>query len=133
MSADRDEVLRKSLADKGYTLGAAIGIAPAPGSVCDAETPSAYMMPGGGYGCRCVVCPRCNQHTGNSHQGHYWRACKVLAERVRASLAPGETLPVGEFMKRTTREFHFCCGNEFGCELEQAVSGTERAGDGSGQ
>ena len=47
--------------------------------------------------CRCVVCPRCGHHTGNSHQGHNWGFCKVT---------------------RTVRVPHFCCGNEFGCELE---------------
>ncbi len=47
--------------------------------------------------CRCVVCSRCNRHTGNSNQGHYWRMCKVT---------------------RTLRDFHHCCpGN---CELEAA-------------
>lgn len=119
-----EDALRDALAEKGYVLGAVIGMAPAPSSVCDADTPTTYMMPGGGYACRCVVCPRCNQHTGNSHQGHYWSLCKVLAGRVRASLAPGETLSAAEFMKRACREPHFCCGNEFGCELEQAASGT---------
>ena len=115
------EPLREALAGKGWALGEAIGLTPIPGSACDAEHPGAYHMPDGSLACRCIVCPRCGHHTGNSHQGHYWAHCKVLAERLRASLEPGETLPVAEFMRRTTREFHFCCGNEWGCELEEAA------------
>lgn len=62
---------------------------------CDAV--AATILPGGT--CRCVVCPRCGHHTGNSHQGHYWKLCKVT---------------------RTLRTFHFCCPDlAFGCELEQ--------------
>lgn len=96
-----------------------IGTTAEPGSECDApDGGSVYMMPDGNFACRCVVCPRCHHHTGNSHQGHYWAFCSALAARVRAGLAPGETLPPGEFMKRATRDFHFCCpGN---CELETA-------------
>lgn len=45
--------------------------------------------------CRCVVCVRCGQHTGNATQGHYWRWCKAT----------------GGF-----REFHLCCPDD--CELE---------------
>ena len=105
-----------------------IGESPQPGSECDAESPSAYMMPGGTFACRCIVCPRCHHHTGNSHQGHYWSFCKVLAAQVRATLAPGETLPAGQFMKRACREFHFCCPEPDGCELETA---SEPAGEGS--
>lgn len=41
------------------------------------------------------LCARCGEHTGNNHQGHYWRWCKVTG---------------------TLRDFHMCCpGN---CELE---------------
>jgi hypothetical protein len=80
-------------------------------------------MPDGTTRCRCVVCPRCGHHTGNAHQGHYWSFCKVLAGRIRAGLVPGETLPAGEFTKRACREPHFCCGNEFGCELEAGEAG----------
>ena len=49
------------------------------------------------FGCKCVICGRCGQHTGNSMQGHYWAFCSVT---------------------RTTREFHMCCDND--CELETA-------------
>jgi hypothetical protein len=113
------EALREELAGKGWALGAVIGLAPVPNSACDAEAPSSYVMPDGTTACRCVVCPRCGHHTGNSHQGHYWLACKVLSERLRAELEPGETLSAGEWLRRTSREgWHFCCGNEFGCELE---------------
>jgi len=48
--------------------------------------------------CRCVVCSRCNHHTGNNHQGHYWRKCKVTG---------------------TMRVFHFCCPGD--CELEATI------------
>lgn len=116
---DHEDALREALAAKGYTLGAPIGLGQMPGETCDAETPSFYQMPDGSSGCRCTVCPRCGHHTGNSHQGHYWAMCKALAERVRAEeSATGKQVPFGEYVKRTTREFHFCCGNEFGCELE---------------
>lgn len=72
-----------------------------------------------GSGCRCIVCGRCGHHTGNAHQGHYWRLCKVLLGRARDSLPPGETLSLDELHKRALREFHFCCPDpEFGCELE---------------
>ena len=93
MSADP---LPEALAGR-YVIGAVIGIEPAPGSVCDADAPSVYQMPDGTVACRCVVCPRCGQHTGNAHQGHYWGWCKVTG---------------------TIRAGHFCCGNEFGCELD---------------
>ncbi len=46
--------------------------------------------------CRCLICARCQNHTGNANQGHYWAYCKVT---------------------RTTREFHFCCDGD--CELEE--------------
>lgn len=104
-----------------YVIGDLVGASPRADTPCDAleyggGPPS--MSPDGG--CRCVVCARCGHHTGNSHQGHWWGTCKVLAERLRASLRPGETLDIGEFMKRTTREFHFCCPEPDGCELETA-------------
>jgi hypothetical protein len=115
-----DDALRADVTAKGFILGEVIGLAPARGSACDAGAgASAYQAPDGSIVCRCVVCPRCGHHTGNSHQGHYWRACKVLASRVRDGLKPGETLSTAQWMRRTSREgFHFCCGNEFGCELE---------------
>jgi len=114
------EALKGELAAKGFALGSVIGLAPVPGSACDAGAgASQYQMPDGTIVCRCVVCPRCGHHTGNSHQGHYWRACKVLSGRVRDGLKPGETLSTAQWMRRTCREnWHFCCGNEFGCELE---------------
>jgi hypothetical protein len=84
------------------------------GSACDYEGGATVYQDGT---CRCLVCARCGHHTGNAHQGHWWKACKVLAGRVQASLAPGETLPIAEWLRRTSREdWHFCCpGN---CELE---------------
>ena len=77
-----------------YLIGEVIGLAPEPGAPCDAEGATVNVLTGE---CRCVVCPRCGHHTGNSHQGHYWGRCKVTG---------------------TTREFHFCCPSEPGCELE---------------
>ena len=97
MPPPSDDALRTGLAAQGLVLGDVIGLAPVPGSACDAEAPSVYQMPDGTTVCRCVVCPRCGHHTGNSHQGHNWGMCKVT---------------------RTVRVAHFCCGNEFGCELE---------------
>ena len=64
-------------------------------SGCDAENPSIYSNPDGSYSCRCLVCGRCNRHTGNSTQGHYWAYCKAT---------------------RSLRDFHFCCPDD--CELE---------------
>ncbi len=45
--------------------------------------------------CRCIICARCHEHTGNGTQGHYWGLCRVT---------------------HTTREHHFCCPDN--CELE---------------
>ncbi len=56
---------------------------------------AAYIAWSGRMVCRCVTCPRCKEHTGNSHQGHDWSWCKVTG---------------------AYREFHFCCPD--GCELE---------------
>jgi hypothetical protein len=47
--------------------------------------------------CRCLYCGRCGEHTGNSHQGHYWGYCKVT---------------------KSIREAHFCCPGD--CELDNA-------------
>ncbi len=49
-----------------------------------------------------MVCARCNEHTGNSHQGHFWSYCKVT---------------------RTIRSPHFCCPDN--CELEATDAGAE--------
>lgn len=72
-----DDALRAELAARGWELGEVIGLAPVPGSACDAETATSYQAPDGTTVCRCVVCPRCGHHTGNSHQGHSWAYCKV--------------------------------------------------------
>lgn len=51
-----------------------------------------------------MVCARCNLHTGNNHQGHYWGFCKRLqAEN------PGRDL------NDYVIDMHFCCPD--GCEL----------------
>lgn len=73
---------------KQYVIGRLIGSQE--DTPCDAETPT--MLDGR---CRCIVCPRCDHHTGNAHQGHHWSYCTVTG---------------------TTREFHFCCPGD--CELE---------------
>lgn len=66
-------------------------------SPCDAGgAASMYMMPDGTVSCRCIVCGRCERHTGNSHQGHFWKWCRVTKDM---------------------REFHFCCPDN--CELEE--------------
>jgi len=49
--------------------------------------------------CRCIVCARCNKHTGNATQGHHWGWCKVTG---------------------TFREGHFCCPDD--CELEAVAA-----------
>lgn len=72
---------------------------------CDAETPTVYMVEGQ-FACRCMICPRCNHHTGNSHQGHYWAFCKVTGKM---------------------EEFHFCCPDD--CELQGGKDG--RTGEAS--
>lgn len=66
---------------------------------CDAEFASIYYRPDlGKYVCRCIICARCEKHTGNANYGHYTGGyyCKNAG-------------PVGE------TKFHFCCPND--CEL----------------
>ena len=105
MPPPSDDALREELAAKGFTLGDVIGLAPVPGSACDAGAGASYYnTPDGTTVCRCVVCARCGHHTGNSHQGHYWRACKVLSGRLRAQMKAGETLSAAERLRRTSRE-----------------------------
>ena len=80
-----------------WKIRGVIGLA-AGDSECDAPDGGSYMMADGVMRCRCVVCPRCHHHTGNSSQGHYWAFCKVT---------------------RTARDFHLCCPDPaYGCELE---------------
>jgi hypothetical protein len=82
---------------KEWVIGGLIGQSAEPGGECDADHPSVYSMPDGTTQCRCVVCPRCHHHTGNSHQGHHWAFCSAT---------------------KTMRDPHFCCpGN---CELTSA-------------
>lgn len=98
MPPPSDDALRAELDAKGVVLGEVIGLAPVPRSACDAGAGASILhLPDGSTACRCIVCPRCGHHTGNSHQGHHWGMCKVT---------------------RTVRVPHFCCGNGFGCELE---------------
>lgn len=64
---------------------------------CDAGPGAGvYMDRDGKMICRCIICGRCNHHTGNANQGHYWGFCKVTG---------------------TIRDFHFCCPDD--CELEE--------------
>lgn len=53
-----------------------------------------YVMADGSYACRCLICPRCHQHTGNAVQGHFWSWCRVTGD---------------------TRTGHFCCPDD--CQL----------------
>ena len=84
-----------------WVIGGLVGMAADPDQPCDAPDGGEYMFPDGTIRCRCIVCPRCHHHTGNSNQGHYWKLCKATG---------------------TVREkFHFCCLDpEFGCELATA-------------
>lgn len=88
--------------DGRFQVGGPIGLSSA-GTECDAPDGGSYMMFDGVIRCRCVVCARCGHHTGNSHQGHYWRLCKVTG---------------------TLREFHMCCPDPaYGCALEAGAEG----------
>jgi hypothetical protein len=67
---------------------------------CDAPEPRPlYVVDNGDgsvtYGCRCIVCARCEHHTGNATQGHHWAWCQVT---------------------KSLREPHFCCPGA--CEYE---------------
>lgn len=42
-----------------------------------------------------MVCARCEKHTGNNHQGHYWKFCKKTREM---------------------EKFHMCCP-DLECEI----------------
>ena len=76
---------------------------------CDAENPSMYYNGQGKYVCRCIVCARCDHHTGNSTQGHFWKFCRVQAkfhENHKRSIL---------FCDKCEPEYHLCCpGN---CEI----------------
>lgn len=85
-----------------YEIGRLVGVQ-GDGSECDAPADTFPSRAPDGS-CRCVVCGRCDHHTGNSNQGHYWAFCDVT---------------------RTTREFHYCCPGD--CELE-AVRSQQRSG-----
>lgn len=61
---------------------------------CDSDTPASHDGQGG---CMCLKCSRCERHTGNGNQGHYWAYCSAARE---------------------TRPHHFCCPGQ--CELEMA-------------
>lgn len=62
------------------------------GSPCDHPTATRY-----GDRCTCVVCGRCNRHTGNAHYGHMTSYCRTT---------------------KGQRESHFCCPDN--CELDAA-------------
>lgn len=47
--------------------------------------------------CRCIICTRCERHTGNARQGHYWSWCAIT---------------------KADQGFHFCCPDD--CELHPA-------------
>lgn len=52
--------------------------------------------------CNHLTCARCQQHTNNSTQGHYWAWCHVT---------------------KTDRVHHFCCPDD--CELETKEEKTD--------
>jgi hypothetical protein len=66
---------------------------------CDAPDPPVYfsILPSGDFNlaCRCLICPRCGHHTGNSTQGHWWQWCRVTG---------------------SMRNRHMCCPDD--CELD---------------
>ena len=72
--------------------------------------PSLYMGHDGTYVCRCIVCGRCEHHTGNSTQGHYWAVCHV--QRKFHDLHKTKALMD---CKKCMPDFHFCCKDD--CEL----------------
>lgn len=45
-----------------------------------------------------MLCAKCEKHTGNNNQGHYWGWCKVTG---------------------TVREMHFCCPGACALEADQ--------------
>lgn len=47
---------------------------------------------------RGMKCARCDQYTGNNHQGHYWAFCSVTSQ---------------------IENFHFCCPGD--CALHPAA------------
>lgn len=49
-----------------------------------------------------MTCGRCEQRTGNNHQGHYWAFCKVT---------------------RQIEEYHFCCPGDCALHPDSAVGG----------
>lgn len=56
-----------------------------------------------------MICARCNKHTGNNHQGHYWKFCNVLADKAREK-------GLDPWKNGMAEDFHFCCPDD--CELE---------------
>lgn len=79
---------------------------------CNAPDPKpVYLKAGGGFECRCSICSRCKNHTGNTNQGHYWSLCDVAVkfhEERHLSKSPWNCT-------QCMVEFHFCCpGN---CEI----------------
>ncbi len=63
-----------------------------------------YLHPDGVLACRCLICARCNQHTGNTLQGHYTSLCRST---------------------RGIRRGHFCCPED--CELPTDTSSNSTA------
>ena len=62
---------------------------------CDAAWASFYFDNNTGQMlCTCLICARCDRHTGNGHQGHYWGWCRVTNKM---------------------EDLHFCCPGD--CEL----------------
>lgn len=77
---------------------------------CDAGGAASiyYRSDLGKYVCRCLVCARCDKHTGNSNYGHYTKACKNVV---------GQGLTVKGYIEAIKDiPHHFCCPDD--CELE---------------
>lgn len=73
----------------GYTLTRRLG---GIGDGTDCDHPTASWIDGH---CTCIVCARCNRHTGNANYGHYTTWCRTT---------------------KGQRDPHMCCPS--GCELE---------------
>ena len=78
-------------------------------SGCDAPNLPVYLDNEGNYVCRCVICGRCGHHTGNSHQGHSWKLCKI-----QLKLHDKHSEPILKCRKCLSK-WHYCCPDD--CEL----------------
>ncbi len=77
---------------------------------CDAKNPSIYTDREGKIICRCLICNRCQRHTGNNTQGHYWKLCNVMMNFHHLHGAKS-TLDCNQCMP----DYHQCCPDD--CEI----------------